>query len=77
AVTRSVAIASGLGGTSAYTWLKLPVTDDPDAKARVSRQTAQGNAASGQATQAKKQAAQLWNPLAKKYGLTERRPEQL
>ncbi|WP_217145886.1 deoxyribose-phosphate aldolase [Streptomyces sp. AC627_RSS907] len=30
AVTRSVAIASGLGGTSAYTWLKLPVTQDPD-----------------------------------------------
>ncbi|ANJ10567.1 Cgl0159 family (beta/alpha)8-fold protein [Streptomyces parvulus] len=30
AVTRSVAIASGLGGTSAYTWLKLPVTDDPE-----------------------------------------------
>jgi hypothetical protein len=30
AVTRSIAIASGLGGTSAYTWLKLPVTDDPD-----------------------------------------------
>ncbi|MFF7891660.1 deoxyribose-phosphate aldolase [Streptomyces sp. NPDC007907] len=35
AVTRSVAIASGLGGTSAYTWLKLPVTDDPDAMAGV------------------------------------------
>ncbi|MFF2925446.1 deoxyribose-phosphate aldolase [Streptomyces celluloflavus] len=35
AVTRSVAIASGLGGTSAYTWLKLPVTDDADAMARV------------------------------------------
>ncbi|MEK2473640.1 Cgl0159 family (beta/alpha)8-fold protein [Streptomyces noursei] len=35
AVTRSVAIASGLGGTSAYTWLKLPVTDDPEAMARV------------------------------------------
>ncbi|EGX57300.1 hypothetical protein SZN_23436 [Streptomyces zinciresistens K42] len=35
AVTRSVAIASGLGGTSAYTWLKLPVTDDPDAMAEV------------------------------------------
>ncbi|TJZ55893.1 deoxyribose-phosphate aldolase [Streptomyces piniterrae] len=35
AVIRSVAIASGLGGTSAYTWLKLPVTDDPDAMARV------------------------------------------
>jgi hypothetical protein len=30
AVTRSIAIASGLGGTSAYTWLKLPVTSDPD-----------------------------------------------
>ncbi|MFJ9851620.1 deoxyribose-phosphate aldolase [Streptomyces sp. NPDC101150] len=35
AVTKSVAIASGLGGTSAYTWLKLPVTDDPEAMARV------------------------------------------
>ncbi|MET9257713.1 deoxyribose-phosphate aldolase [Streptomyces sp. NPDC003717] len=35
AVTRSVAIASGLGGTSAYTWLKLPVTRDPDAMAEV------------------------------------------
>ncbi|MFF3541213.1 hypothetical protein ACFYXD_05070 [Streptomyces platensis] len=46
-------------------------------KARITRQTAQGNAASGQATLAKKQAAQIWNPLAKKYGLTERRPEQL
>ncbi|MEZ7002187.1 deoxyribose-phosphate aldolase [Streptomyces sp. AD55] len=30
AVTRSIAVASGLGGTSAYTWLKLPVTEDPD-----------------------------------------------
>ncbi|MFI8853586.1 deoxyribose-phosphate aldolase [Streptomyces sp. NPDC053499] len=30
AVARSVAIAAGLGGTSAYTWLKLPVTEDPD-----------------------------------------------
>lgn len=29
AVTRSIAVASGLGGTSAYTWLKLPVTEDP------------------------------------------------
>ncbi|TDC35993.1 deoxyribose-phosphate aldolase [Micromonospora sp. KC213] len=28
AVARSVAIASGLGGTSAYTWLKLPVVPD-------------------------------------------------
>lgn len=30
AVTKSIAIASGLGGTSAYTWLKVPVTDDVD-----------------------------------------------
>ncbi|MEU1056726.1 deoxyribose-phosphate aldolase [Streptomyces sp. NPDC005876] len=35
AVTRSMAIASGLGGTSAYTWLKLPVTRDPDDMAEV------------------------------------------
>ncbi|MEV5592612.1 deoxyribose-phosphate aldolase [Streptomyces sp. NPDC052496] len=35
AVTKSVAIASGLGGTSAYTWLKLPVTDNPDDMAQV------------------------------------------
>ncbi|MFJ8074847.1 deoxyribose-phosphate aldolase [Streptomyces sp. NPDC096176] len=30
AVTRSIAIASGLAGTSAYTWLKVPVTEDAD-----------------------------------------------
>ncbi|MGW0824792.1 Cgl0159 family (beta/alpha)8-fold protein [Streptomyces sp. NPDC002845] len=35
AVTKSIAIASGLGGTSAYTWLKLPVTSDPDDMAAV------------------------------------------
>ncbi|MGQ5654854.1 Cgl0159 family (beta/alpha)8-fold protein [Streptomyces sp. EKR5.2] len=35
AVTRSIAIASGLGGTSAYTWLKVPVTEEPDDMARV------------------------------------------
>jgi hypothetical protein len=28
AVTRAVAVASGLGTTSAHTWLKLPVVDD-------------------------------------------------
>jgi DhnA family fructose-bisphosphate aldolase class Ia len=28
AVIRSIVVASGLGSTSAYTWLKLPVTDD-------------------------------------------------
>ncbi|GGV66816.1 MULTISPECIES: Cgl0159 family (beta/alpha)8-fold protein [Streptomyces] len=37
AVTRAIAIASGLGGTSAYTWLKLPVTADPDDMADVLR----------------------------------------
>ncbi|MCX5081831.1 deoxyribose-phosphate aldolase [Streptomyces sp. NBC_00401] len=35
AVTTSIAIASGLGGSSAYTWLKVPVTDHPDDMARV------------------------------------------
>ncbi|MDI5967397.1 deoxyribose-phosphate aldolase [Streptomyces sp. SL13] len=35
AVTTSVAVAAGLGGTSAYTWLKLPVTDDPGDMAAV------------------------------------------
>lgn len=35
AVTRSIAISSGLAGTSAYTWLKVPVTEDPDDMARV------------------------------------------
>ncbi|MFI6486508.1 deoxyribose-phosphate aldolase [Streptomyces sp. NPDC050564] len=35
AVTKSIAIASGLGGSSAYTWLKVPVTKNPDDMARV------------------------------------------
>ncbi|MFI6344008.1 deoxyribose-phosphate aldolase [Streptomyces sp. NPDC050560] len=35
AVTTAIAIASGLAGTSAYTWLKVPVTDDADDMARV------------------------------------------
>ncbi|PIM65758.1 deoxyribose-phosphate aldolase, partial [Streptomyces sp. JV178] len=35
AVTKSIAIAAGLGGTSAYTWLKVPVTENPDDMARV------------------------------------------
>jgi hypothetical protein len=35
AVTTSIAVAAGLGGTSAYTWLKLPVTEDADAMACV------------------------------------------
>ncbi|MEU8518036.1 deoxyribose-phosphate aldolase [Streptomyces sp. NPDC048577] len=39
AVTTSLAIASGLGGTSAYTWLKVPVTEPPDSMARVMEST--------------------------------------
>ncbi|MFJ4982598.1 deoxyribose-phosphate aldolase [Streptomyces sp. NPDC088732] len=35
AVTKSIAIASGLGGTSAYTWLKVPVTENVDDMAAV------------------------------------------
>ncbi|MFG3143600.1 deoxyribose-phosphate aldolase [Streptomyces sp. NPDC048243] len=35
AVTKSLAIAAGLGGSSAYTWLKVPVTENPDDMARV------------------------------------------
>ncbi|MFD3655746.1 Cgl0159 family (beta/alpha)8-fold protein [Streptomyces sp. 24-1644] len=35
AVTLSIAIASGLAGTSAYTWLKVPVTENPDDMAQV------------------------------------------
>jgi DhnA family fructose-bisphosphate aldolase class Ia len=35
AVTKSIAIAAGLGGSSAYTWLKVPVTENPDDMARV------------------------------------------
>ncbi|MBG0855141.1 deoxyribose-phosphate aldolase [Streptomyces spinoverrucosus] len=39
AVTRSIAIASGLGGSSAYTWLKVPVTANPDDMAQVMETT--------------------------------------
>jgi DhnA family fructose-bisphosphate aldolase class Ia len=35
AVTKSITIASGLAGTSAYTWLKVPVTEDVDDMAAV------------------------------------------
>ncbi|MQA07236.1 MAG: deoxyribose-phosphate aldolase [Pseudonocardiaceae bacterium] len=35
AITKSIAIASGLGGTSARTWLKIPVADDIDDIAEV------------------------------------------
>ncbi|MFC4494459.1 hypothetical protein ACFPA8_09975 [Streptomyces ovatisporus] len=46
-------------------------------KARVTAHTGAGTRASGQATAAKKQAAGLWNPTAKKYGLKERQFGQL
>ncbi|MFE5740937.1 hypothetical protein [Streptomyces celluloflavus] len=46
-------------------------------KARGTENAVQGNTASGAATKAKQQAAKIWNPIAQKYGLTERRPEQL
>lgn len=35
AVSTSLAVASGLGGTSAYTWLKVPVTEHPEDMERV------------------------------------------
>ncbi|MFI0863071.1 hypothetical protein ACH4RA_22930 [Streptomyces smyrnaeus] len=41
-------------------------------KAKPTKQLAAGNRASGSATIAKKKAARLWNPTAKKYGLEER-----
>jgi len=46
-------------------------------KARNTGQTAQGNRASGEATAAKKQAAGLWNPTARQYGLPERQFSEL
>ncbi|OFA39119.1 hypothetical protein BEN35_27635 [Streptomyces fradiae] len=46
-------------------------------KAKVTGQTAKGNTASGRATEAKKKAAALWNPIAKEHGLTERQYLQL
>ncbi|MGW1889999.1 hypothetical protein ACWCP6_06970 [Streptomyces sp. NPDC002004] len=45
--------------------------------ARTTPQTAAGNGASGVATQAKSEAADLWNAIAKQYGLTTRDRTQL
>src|SRR6185437_8570555 len=36
AVIRSIAIASGLGSTSAYTWLKIPVVEEMERVAEAS-----------------------------------------
>jgi hypothetical protein len=46
-------------------------------KARSTRKQAEGNRASGDASAAKKKAAKLWNPIARKYGLDERTASQL
>jgi hypothetical protein len=46
-------------------------------QARSTGQTQAGNRASGTASAQKKTAAQLWNSIAQKYGLTERQPTQL
>ncbi|MEU6469607.1 hypothetical protein ABZ927_13780 [Streptomyces massasporeus] len=46
-------------------------------QARATNQTQAGNRASGVASTEKAKAAGLWNGIAKKYGLTERRPTQL
>ncbi|GGX18972.1 hypothetical protein GCM10010297_45560 [Streptomyces malachitofuscus] len=46
-------------------------------QARATKQTQAGNRDSGTATTEKGKAAQLWNAIAKQYGLTERQPTQL
>ncbi len=46
-------------------------------QARITGQTQAGNRASGIASAEKTKAAQLWNAIAKTYGLTERQPTQL
>ncbi len=46
-------------------------------QARATDQTQAGNRDSGTASRQKDTAAQLWNTIARKYGLTERRPIQL
>ncbi|MFJ8075476.1 hypothetical protein ACIQ7Q_16440 [Streptomyces sp. NPDC096176] len=46
-------------------------------KARATAQTVQANKASGEATKAKNEASPLWNSIARKYSLTERRSDQL
>ncbi|MER5976868.1 hypothetical protein ABT142_10085 [Streptomyces sp. NPDC001857] len=46
-------------------------------QARSTPQTQAGNRASGTASTQKTRAAQVWNEIARKYGLTERQPVQL
>lgn len=55
------------------------VDDDKckDGKAKATKNAADGNKASGEATKAKESAAAMWNPIAAKYGLTKRDKSQL
>ncbi|MFD7610391.1 hypothetical protein [Streptomyces sp. NPDC059828] len=46
-------------------------------KARQTKDAAQGNRASGEASKAKREASGLWNAIATKYGLTQREATQL
>ena len=46
-------------------------------QARVTDETQAGNRDSGTASQQKKTAADLWNAIAREYGLTQRQPVQL
>ncbi|MGW0464481.1 hypothetical protein ACWDX6_04280 [Streptomyces sp. NPDC003027] len=48
-----------------------------DGEARRTKQTSAAGKKSSEATVAKRQAAALWNPTAKKYGLPQRTPTQL
>ncbi|MFJ7588315.1 hypothetical protein ACIQZO_13210 [Streptomyces sp. NPDC097617] len=48
-----------------------------DGKAKVTKNAADGNKSSGEATKAKESAATLWNSIAGKYGLTKRDKSQL
>ncbi|MGW6978727.1 hypothetical protein ACWGE1_04585 [Streptomyces sp. NPDC054932] len=55
------------------------VDDDKckDGKAKVTKNAADGNRSSGEATKAKESAATLWNAIAAKHGLTKRDKSQL
>ncbi|MEW2136924.1 hypothetical protein AB0892_10045 [Streptomyces sp. NPDC005409] len=48
-----------------------------DGKAKATKNAAEGNKSSGEATKAKESAAALWNTIATKYGLTQRDKSQL
>ncbi|GAA4687415.1 hypothetical protein GCM10023347_48770 [Streptomyces chumphonensis] len=49
----------------------------PGGEARTTEALGAGNRSSGEATAAKKEAAALWNPIAREHGLSERQPTQL